>query len=90
MEDPTAPGVYESFTCNTEFDRDRGYASTRLIKNYRGQQSLKNGVDENYKKKWNAIAKDEEVEGEMARWSLVEGDERSDFESSCPSRRECF
>ena len=76
LEDPAQPGVYTGYTCNTEFDKGRGYANLREVRNFRGPKTLKNGgPDKNYMKKWNAIALEDEVYGESAAFSMVEGDD---------------
>ena len=83
LEDPAEPGIYTGYTCNAEFDKARGYAILREVRNYRGPQTLKSGgPDKNYARKWNAIALDDEVFGETAAFSLVEGDDAL-FRSIC-------
>ena len=36
LEDPAEPGIYTGYTCNTEFDKARGYAILREVRNFRG------------------------------------------------------
>ena len=76
LEDPTQPGIYTGYTCNAEFDKGRGYATVREVRNYRGPKTLKSGgPDKNYQRKWNAIALEDEVYGESAAFSMMEGDD---------------
>ena len=75
LEDPNEPGVYSSFTCNAEFDKRGGYASVTTIRNFRGTLSLKNGDDDNSKRKWNKIAEADVVSNTSGFWSLTEGDD---------------
>ena len=47
LEDPTQPGTYTGLTCNAQFNQEKGYATLKEVKNFRGSKSLKTADDYN-------------------------------------------
>ena len=69
IEDPNVPGLFDSVTCNVEWDMSSQH--TAKIRNYKGYQSLRNADDNNSNRKWNQIATDDEITDQTGLWSLV-------------------
>ena len=53
IESPTNPGTYIAMTCNVEYKRDNSKASTVVIKNYFGNESIR-VEDQNLNSKWDS------------------------------------
>ena len=78
FEDRTKPGIYKSFTCNTEYRTDQGFARTKMVRSYEGSISLANSQTD----KWNNVARTDMLPESEETWKLVDGNREVDYQST--------
>ena len=64
-----ATGIYDSFTCNTVFERNDEYAETKQVNSFLGSTLLSNSTD----MKWDQIAFSDQLQGDERTWTLTYG-----------------
>ena len=81
IEDPANPGLYESFTCTTEWNRSSKTkkAKKQYVKSFSGKTSMNYKANRYYK--WNGIARSEELFNDEALWTLSSGKKEDDYKS---------
>ena len=83
----TEPGMYETYTCTTQFKIDQEYATTFAVNNYEGPTEFK--VVPKRSGTWNTYMEDQKTSNNLdyAGWEAPSSDSRTNVMSYDPEYR---